>query len=135
MTTNAKQRENPLIKNATSLSTVAPSIDIETYLPYRTAQIGLSRYIVVEFSIYGDPNLSIGSKIKLNIPSLSLDDNTGKKANNKYYSGYYLVSAIRHILDHRGRYFCVVEAITDSLSFPNVETDNGSGNITKGRLL
>lgn len=135
MTTNASQRENPLVKNKEALATVASPIDIETYLPYRTAQIGLSRSMMIEFTIYGDPNLKIGNKIKVNIPSLSLDDSTGKKANNKYYSGYYIVSAIRHILNFRGQYLCVVEAVTDSLSERNALTDNSSDNVTKGRLL
>jgi hypothetical protein len=134
MTTNAKERENPLIKNRDSLATVAPSIDIETYLPNRTAQIGLSRSAIVEFTIYGDANLKVGSKVKLNVPSLSLEDDTGKKAINKYYSGYYLVSAIRHILNFRGQYLCVVEAVTDSLSYQNQLTDNSSGNIQRARM-
>jgi hypothetical protein len=134
MTTNAKQRENPLINNRESLKTIVPSIDIETYIPYRTAQIGLSRSMIVEFTIYGDPNLTIGSKIRLNIPSMSLDDSTGKKANNKYYSGNYLVSAIRHVLNFRGQYLCIVEAVTDSLSERNILTDNSSQNIQNGRL-
>lgn len=134
MTTNAKQRQNPLISNPQALKTIAPSIDIETYIPYRTAQLGLSRSMVVEFTVYGDPNLRIGSKVKLNIPSLSLDDNTGKKANNKYYSGHYIVSAIRHILNFRGQYLCLVEAVTDSLSAENVRTDNSIQSITNGRI-
>jgi hypothetical protein len=134
MTTNAKQRQNPLISNPQALKTIAPSIDIETYIPYRTAQLGLSRSMIVEFTVYGDPNLRIGSKVKLNIPSLSLDDDTGKKANNKYYSGYYIVSGIRHILNFRGQYLCLVEAVTDSLSAQNVRTDNSNQSITNGRI-
>jgi len=136
MTTNRNQRQQPLVKaDANILATVAPSIDIETYIPHRTAQLGLARYTVVEFGIYGDPNLAIGSKVKLNIPSLILEDSTGKKAYNKYYSGNYLVSAVRHMLDFRGRYFCTVEAITDSLSAPNILTDNSSGNIDRARMV
>jgi len=134
MTTNAKQRENPLVQNPTALATVVPKIDIETYIPYRTAQIGLSRSVVVEFTVYGDPNLTIGSKVKLNIPSLSLDNGTGNKANNKYYSGYYIISAIRHVLNFRGQYLCIVEAVTDSLSERNSLTDNSSGNIQKAKV-
>jgi hypothetical protein len=136
MTTNAEQRNQELIKNdIEALKTVAPSIGIETYIPYRTAQIGLARYIVVEFGIYGDPRLTVGSKVKLNIPSLSLADSSRGKALNKYYSGNYLVSAVRHMLDFRGRYFCTVEAITDSLASPNVPVDNSNVNIQTGKLV
>lgn len=135
MTGNANQRQQPLIKSDPKiLGTIAPSIDIETYIPYRTAQIGLSRYITVEFSIYGDPNLKVGSKIKINVPSLRLSDGTDKKAIDKYYSGNYIVSAVRHMLDFRGRYFCTVEAITDSLSAPNISTDNSSGTVQTARM-
>jgi hypothetical protein len=134
LVTNGQQRNNPLIKGEpTVVGTIAPTIDAETYIPYRTAQIGLANFIKVEFTIPGDPLLTVGSIVKLNIPSLSISENSNEKRLNKYYSGKYIVSAINHKLDYRGIYVCVVEAITDSLSYPNIAAaQSGAGDIAKG---
>jgi hypothetical protein len=132
--TNTTQRSNPLIKNSPqALQSVTPNIDAETRIPYRIAQFGLANYIKVEFSIAGDPMLRVGDIVKLNIPSLSVTKNKNAGNIDKYYSGKYMVSAIRHILDIDGSYKCVVLAVTDSLSAPNVPfIENEEINKAKG---
>jgi hypothetical protein len=115
-TTNAQQRNFPLIKNdPAAYATIAPNIDIETYVPYRTAQLSLANYTKIEFNIPGTPNIKVGDVIEILLPSLS--NRINEKTNSiddPYYSGYYLISGIRHMLNRRGTYLCVVEGIKDS---------------------
>jgi len=125
-TSNAQQRNFPLIKNdSVAYATIAPNIDIETYVPYRTAQLSLANYTKIEFNIPGDPKLKVGDVIEILLPSLSnREQNAIDAIEDPYYSGYYLISGIRHMLDGRGTYLCVVEAIKDSVSRAHIVYNN-----------
>jgi hypothetical protein len=118
---NTAQRDADMIKDEVkSLQSTSPNIDAETRIPYRLAQFGLANYIKVEFTIPGDPNLTVGSIVKLHIPSLSPNKNTLDDNSDKYYSGKYLVDAVRHVMTSDKSYKTICSAITDSLSSPNV---------------
>jgi len=74
---------------------VAKDIFIETYVPLRTAQISLANYTKIKLTIPGDPGITVGRVITFNISSLDpLNSNPQK---DKFYSGNYLVTAVRHI--------------------------------------
>ena len=134
MVVNTDQRNNPLIKNeVSSLLSTAPNIDAETRIPYRLAQFGLCGYIKVEFAIPGDPNLTVGSIVRLHIPSLRANKNTIDSNDDKYYSGKYLVEAVRHTMDNQGSYKTICVAVTDSVSSPNITfTQNAAIDNAKG---
>lgn len=127
-TTNAQQRNYSLIKNdSAAYATVAPSIDIETYVPYRTAQLSLANYTKIEFNIPGDPKLKVGDVIQILLPSLSNRvQNAVDSIEDPYYSGYYLIAGIRHMLDLRGNYMCVIEAIKDSVAKGHIVYNNSA---------
>ena len=127
-TTNAQQRNYSLIKNdSAAYATIAPSIDIETYVPYRTAQLSLANYTKIEFNIPGDPKLKVGDVIQILLPSLSNRvQNAVDSIEDPYYSGYYLIAGIRHMLDLRGNYLCVVEAIKDSVTKGHIVYNNSA---------
>jgi hypothetical protein len=125
-TSNAQQRNHPLIKNdPAAYATIAPNIDIETYVPYRTAQLALANYTKLEFNIPGDPKLKVGDVVEVLLPSLSnRAPNAPDSIEDPYYSGYYLIAGIRHMLDLRGTYVCVVEAIKDSVTKAHIRYNN-----------
>ena len=100
---------------------VAPNIFAETYIPYRTAQLALANYTRLKISLPGDPNLTIGSVIKFNLLS---NDPSGKEL-NLYYSGFYLVTAVRHMITQKD-YKTVLEIAKESVpnKFTNIPTDS-----------
>jgi hypothetical protein len=92
-TSNSSQSKAPYIKQ--SAGSVANDIAIETYVPNRTAQIALANYTVLKAKIPGDTGISAGRTIDFNLLTLKPGDT---KNLDKFYSGKYLVTAVRHII-------------------------------------
>ena len=90
---------------------VAKSIAIETYVPNRTAQISLANYTVMKMTIPGDPGISVGRTVNINL--LTLKPSASSKGLDEFYSGKYLVTAVRHIIQPTV-YQTVVEIAKDS---------------------
>jgi hypothetical protein len=107
---NANQSSQPYIKQAPG--SVAKDIFVETYIPNRTAQLSLANYTLVKISIPGDPGVTVGSVIEFNL--LSLKPSDSKKELDNFYSGKYLVTAVRHMIDDGGSYISVLEIAKDS---------------------
>jgi len=93
-TGNAFQQNEPYIKQV--VNGVAKNIAIETYVPNRTAQISLANYTVLKIKIPGDSGISAGRTINFNL--LTLKPTDSKKNLDEFYSGKYLVTAVRHII-------------------------------------
>jgi hypothetical protein len=68
----------------------------ETFIPYRTAQLGLANYTRLRISVPGDCNLTVGRVLTFNLSSRNL---TNKGALDKYYSGNYFITGVRHLID------------------------------------
>lgn len=122
---NANQSFAPFIKD--SEGSVAQDIFIETYVPYRTAQISLANYTVLKLLIPGDSTITAGRTINLNIYSLGTDENGLRKLDN-YFSGKYLVTAVRHIMQSTGTYQTILEIAKESskkpISSPNLSSSS-----------
>ena len=113
-TTNSQQQNDPYIKQMPG--SIAKDIGIENYVPMRTAQLALANYTVVKISIPGDTGITAGRTINFNLLSLkpySQNVEGQKKNNDELYSGKYLVSAVRHIVQN-GVYQTVLEIIKES---------------------
>ena len=114
MTTNANQ------KTAVGISdkpyTVANDIKVEKYVPYRTAQLALSHYVRIKLTISGDPNLTVGTTINVELPS-SRSNKDGSGLNegitDQQYSGKYLITSVRHIISSQMKYETVLEVVKD----------------------
>jgi hypothetical protein len=89
---------------------VAPNIFAETYIPNRTAQLALANYTRVKLSIPGDPNLTVGSKVEF----VLLSRNPTQKTQDAFYSGTYLVTAVRHLINQTD-YKTIVEIAKNSV--------------------
>ena len=107
---NAGQNEAAYFKEIPG--SVAKNIAVETYVPSRTAQIALANYTVVKLTIPGDPGLTVGRTIEFNL--MSLRPETNEKQLDKFYSGKYLVTAVRHIIQPN-KYQTVLEISKDSV--------------------
>jgi len=93
----------------------------ETFIPYRTAQLGLLNYTRVRLVVPGDCNLTIGRIITFNLGS--------KQPNNasldNYYSGNYIITGVKHIIDMTS-YRTIIEITKDSNPYPYPTNDNGN---------
>lgn len=102
---------------------IAKDINVSTYIPNRTAQISLANYTTIKAVIPGDPGITAGKTIKFTLLSLRPDN---KKDEDKYYSGKYLVSAVRHVVSSEGAYQTVLELSKDSsvTKYPSINSSN-----------
>ena len=109
-TTNTGQIKNSYIK--TRQPSVKP-INIETYIPYRTAQIALINMNKMRIVIPGDPTLRVGNTINFIFFEQASYD-TGRKE-DRFYSGKFLVTAIRHKIDQENKYLSILEISKESM--------------------
>jgi len=92
-TSNKDEMNVPYIKARPG--SVAKDIFIETYVPLRTAQISLVNYTKIKLTIPGDPAITVGKVIEFKMSSL--DPANPNPEEDKFLSGKYLVTAVRHI--------------------------------------
>lgn len=108
-TSNANQNDVQYIKDNEGAS---KDIYIENYVPNRTAQIGLANYTVLKIIIPGDSGITAGKTINFNL--YGLKPTSGIRELDKFYSGKYLVSAVRHVIISPNKYQTVLEIAKDS---------------------
>lgn len=106
---NANQQSVPYIKEKEA--GVAKDIFVETYIPSRTAQIALANYTIIKAIVPGNASITAGRTVNIQIPSLK--PMADGKEMDKFYSGKYLVTAVRHIIVPTG-YQTVLELAKDS---------------------
>jgi hypothetical protein len=127
LTSNMHERKDPRITaSATTLNTTVPNIGIETYIPNRTAQLSLINQVKLEVIIPGDPGMSVGRVVTLNIPNYRGDASKQTAGLDSYFSGNYIVTAVRHKMDIRGIYNCILEVCSDSVSSSAIPATNNS---------
>lgn len=90
---------------------VAKDIYIETYVPNRTAQIALSNYTVMKAIIPGDSTITAGRTVNILLYSLGMEGTptAAIRQKDEYFSGIYLVTAVRHIIQTQGVYQTILE--------------------------
>jgi hypothetical protein len=107
---NAEQYKVKYIKDAPG--SVVNDIGVENYIPNRTAQISLSNYTLLKVVVPGDPALTVGMTVNFYIYTLGSSGSTREL--DPYYSGKYLVNAVRHVLQSQGVYQTVMELAKES---------------------
>lgn len=73
---------------------VQRDIMAETFIPNRTAQIPLLSYTRIKISVPGDPALTVGRIINFSL----LSKNPNNREPDDFYSGNYLITAVRHMV-------------------------------------
>jgi len=110
---NANQIDKPYIKQ--SEFGVAKDIYIETTVPNRGAQIALANYTVIKAIIPGDTAITAGKTIIFQLYSNNYDPETKTRKLDEFFSGKYLVTAVRHIIQTQGVFQTVLELAKESL--------------------
>ena len=126
-TSNKNEINIPYIKQ--KQAGIAKDIFIETYIPYRTAQIPLSNYTTIKLTIPGDPGVFVGTPIEFALNTL--DSGKSTKESDKFYSGKYLVTAVRHIIQSTGIFQTIMEISKESGQIQYASVDNNSVEIRK----
>jgi hypothetical protein len=90
----------------------------------RTAQLSLMWSNRIKIVVPGDIEMTIGKVVSFDKPEISYNDAQSKeKKSDPFYSGNYLVTAVRHIINQENRFITVLELCKDA--YP---TDYGSFN-------
>ena len=108
----------------------ARSNKVEEWLLQRQAQIQEFGSIVVNFSVPGNSSRHVGDLVRFEMPTTIPDDDPeigSIPIGHQLYSGFYIVSKIRHIITSDG-YQTDVELIKNSFSkrIPGQVTDEGT---------
>ena len=90
---------------------VSKDIYIETYVPNRTAQIALSNYTLMKAIIPGDSTITAGRTVNILLYSLGMEGTptAATRQRDEYFSGIYLITAVRHIIQTQGVYQTILE--------------------------
>jgi hypothetical protein len=97
---------------------------METTVPNRTAQLALANFTVLKISIPGDTGITAGRTIEFKLNTLK--PTKGKKDEDKFYSGKYLVTAVRHIIVSPTVFQTVLEISKESSPTDYVTRDTSS---------
>lgn len=97
---------------------------VENWLLTRISRINQLNYLKLKLVAPGDTYITVGDIIEFRIPIVSAKI-IGQNNDNDYYSGRYLITAIRHIFSY-SKYEMLIEATRDCLSkeYPNAENSN-----------
>ncbi len=115
---------------------VANDIKAETYIPHRTAQMALSHYSRIKIVVSGDPNLSVGRTIRVELPSgVNSQQSSGLNEGmaDPFNSGTYLIAAVRHKINTEMKYETVLEIVKDSFKQNITKYSRNPDNASKGQ--
>jgi uncharacterized Zn finger protein len=116
--TNSNQKDVEYIKERQG--STAKDIYIETYVPNRTAQIALANYTVVKLVVPGDSDVTVGKTINFNFYSLQVKN---ARKLDEHFSGKYLITAVRHVIQPPGTYQTFIEMAKESTKVSYVQPD------------
>ena len=120
---NSNQKLKPTFQNLNpSQKNLTPDVFVQETVQNRTAQLALANYTILKIRVPGDTGLTAGSVINVNLPAL--DYQGGRKQFDKFYSGKYLVTAVRHILQSQGVFQTILEITKDSSQAAYVDIRN-----------
>lgn len=134
LTTNSGQKKADYIKD--NSYGVSNDMGVETYVPNRTAQIAMAHYSRIKLSVPGDPGLTVGTTIELELPSNRGKDGSGLRNGQKdaVHSGKYIITSVRQIIDSFMKYETILEVAKDSYSAKLLEQDpNSISDAVKGK--
>lgn len=124
VTGNSKRAQDPYIAETESSDT---DIFIEDYVPNRTAQLSLATLTVLKISVPGRTALMAGQVVEVHLPSAQLTNEGGEavRKEDNAYSGRYLITALRHIIQPNSMTFqTILELSKDSSKEPVTAVDN-----------
>lgn len=86
---------------------------VENTVPYRLAQLSLLGINRIKLAIPGDPFITVGKLIDVYIPQTTTDKN-GNKLDDRFLTGTYLITCVRHALDQENEFKTIIEIVKDA---------------------
>lgn len=126
--TNKGQDNSPYIQ--AKPGSVSPDYFVEDMYTHRKSQLSLANYTRIKVYIAGDPNVTVGSTINFNMKSGKPVGAGEEKNFDKFYSGKYLITAVRHLIQ-TGSYHTIFEIVKDSVPTQYNNIDNNSPALQK----
>lgn len=105
VTTNSGMISDDYIKNKTDIT---PDFFIQETYALRTAELSLESYVVLKIIVPGHAYLTAGSTVNIEIFATQLGEGNNRKLDSRY-SGKYLITAARHIIQSSGVYQTILE--------------------------
>ena len=101
------------------------NFNYDDIISQRKSQLSLSNYTRLKISIAGDPNVTVGQTINFDLLSGSPGSQNQEKQLDAFYSGKYVVTAVRHMIQ-TGGYTTIMEITKDSVptSYSTVDNTN-----------
>jgi hypothetical protein len=124
VTGNANQQNNPYIKKQ---GVDTKDVFMENNVPNRTAQIALANYTVIKIVVPGDTGITAGRTVQFDL--YTLKPTSTNKDLDKFYSGKYLVTAVRHIVTTPTEFQTVLELAKDSSPTSYVQRDSDTAEV------
>jgi hypothetical protein len=90
----------------------------------------LANYITVKILVPGNPNLTVGKCINFNLLSQRNNKNNNQKDLDAYYSGKYMITAVRHSIRAEGKYQTTLEIVKEKTK-NKYSDNNGNSSIWK----
>jgi hypothetical protein len=98
-----------------SANTYIPQdVYMQETLSLRTAQVALANHTILKIVVPGDSNLTVGQTINFNLFSIQMKKERDSRDLDKGYSGKYLITAVRHIIQSQGVHQTVLEIAKNS---------------------
>lgn len=110
---NSGNKNSPYMK-ANGASFISQDLYIQETMSLRKAQVALANRTILKIMVPGDTRLTVGQTLQLNIFSLQLKAEKDSRDLDKNYSGTYLITAVRHVLQSQGVFQTVLEIAKDS---------------------
>lgn len=127
--TTTGQSENEYIKNKNVLIN---ENRIEETVPFRTAQIALFCSHRMKLVIPGDVLMTVGKVIIFNLPEITYNNKNKQKSPDEFYSGKYLVTAVRHVFSQENKFITCIEICKESS--PNRYADFNNSDSLWGQI-
>lgn len=123
--TNSGQKNVGYIKDK-GIDSVGQDVFMQETLSLRMAQVSLLNSTVIKVVVPGDANLTVGKTVDFKYYSISLSGSKDSRSLDPFYSGKYLITAARHIIQSQGVYQTVLELCKDSSTqkYETVNTTN-----------
>ena len=77
----------------------------------------LANHTIMKAIVPGNSGLVVGHTVNINLNSLSTDGLSTEE--DEFYSGVYLITAIRHVIQTQGVYQTVLELAKNTMSLDN----------------
>jgi len=93
---------------------VTPDFYMQETLSMRTSQLALANHTILKIIVPGNSLLTVGSTIDVGIYSIQMSGAKDQRTKDPVYSGKYLITAARHVLQSSGVYQTVLEISKNS---------------------